>query len=181
MLFRSTDSVCESERISARLTDNGIAHTVLNARQDKDEAEIVARAGMVGQVTVATNMAGRGTDIPLGPGVAARGGLHVVSCQHNSSRRIDRQLIGRCARQGDPGSAQTILCFEQPLLNATIPRMLRALVYRKSGVARPAWLIRLISRLPQVLEENRQREQRREMLKQDRELDNKLSTIDGFE
>jgi len=176
-----TDSVIESERISNCLKESGIAHTVLNARQDKDEAEIVARAGMVGQVTVATNMAGRGTDIPLGPGAADRGGLHVISCQHNSSRRIDRQLIGRCARQGDPGSAQTILSLEQPLLDAAIPRVLRSLLTREEGAARPVWLIRLISRIPQILEENRQREQRREMLKQDRELDHKLSAIEGFE
>jgi preprotein translocase subunit SecA len=176
-----TDSVAESEQISACLEGNGIAHTVLNARQDKDEAEIVARAGMTGQVTVATNMAGRGTDIPLGPGAAERGGLHVISCQHNSSRRIDRQLVGRCARQGDPGSAQTFLCLEQPLLKATIPASVRTLVTRRDGAARPRWLIRLISRLPQMLEENRQRGQRRDLLKQDLELDQKLATIDGFE
>lgn len=176
-----TDSVGESERISASLKENGIEHTVLNARQDKHEAEIVARAGMVAQVTVATNMAGRGTDIPLGPGSAERGGLHVISCQHNSSRRIDRQLIGRCARQGDPGSAQTILCFSQPLLYATIPGVMRSLVIKSNGVARPQWLIRLMSRIPQILEENRQRVQRREMLKQDQELDHKLSAIEGFE
>lgn len=176
-----TDSVAESERISASLNEHGIAHTVLNARQDKNEAEIVRRAGMVGRVTVATNMAGRGTDIPLGQGVTQRGGLHVISCQHNSARRIDRQLIGRSARQGDPGSAQTILCFEQSLLDATIPAVLRSLVARENGAARPKWLIRLIARLPQILEEKKQREQRREMLRQDVELDHKLSSCDGFE
>lgn len=176
-----TDSVAESEQVSACLDAKSIVHTVLNARQDKDEAKIVAHAGAVGRVTVATNMAGRGTDIPLGPGAAVRGGLHVISCQHNSSRRIDRQLIGRCARQGDPGSAQTFLCLEQPLLKATIPGPLRAFVARNDGVTRPRWLISLISRVPQILEERRQRRQRRDMLKQDLELDQKLAAIDGFE
>jgi len=176
-----TDSVQESEQISAFLAMNKITHTVLNARQDKNEAEIVAHAGAVGRVTVATNMAGRGTDIPLAPGSAERGGLHVISCQHNRSRRIDRQLIGRCARQGDPGSSQTFLCLEHPLLNATLPRWLRALIIRPEGLTRPQWLIRLISRLPQMLEESRQRRQRRDMLKQDLTLDQKLATIDGFE
>ncbi|MGD2141453.1 MAG: hypothetical protein PVH25_13730 [Burkholderiales bacterium] len=176
-----TDSVEASEHVSACLAASGIKHTVLNARQDQHEAEIVANAGTVGQVTVATNMAGRGTDIPLGPGAAERGGLHVISCQLNNSRRIDRQLIGRCARQGDPGSAQTFLSLDQSLLEKTVPGWLRALVFRAEAVTTPQWLIRIIVGFSQMLEENRQRTQRRDLLAQDLSLDQKLETIDGFE
>jgi preprotein translocase subunit SecA len=107
-----TSSVAESESLSASLAAAGVAHTVLNARFDAEEAAIVARAGEPGQVTVATNMAGRGTDIPLAAGVAAVGGLHVMCCQFNASRRIDRQLEGRCARQGDPGSVETWISLD---------------------------------------------------------------------
>ena len=109
-----TASVAESEALSARLTAAGVKHAVLNARFDAEEAAIVARAGEPGQVTVATNMAGRGTDIPLAAGVAAAGGLHVMCCQFNASRRIDRQLEGRCARQGDPGSVETWISIATP-------------------------------------------------------------------
>lgn len=111
-----TGSVSESAALSRHLTAVGIPHAVLNASLDADEAEQVARAGEAGQITVATNMAGRGTDIPLGPGVAAAGGLHVLCCQFNRSRRIDRQLEGRCARQGDPGSTETWLSADMPVL-----------------------------------------------------------------
>lgn len=114
-----TGSVSESEALSRRLAAAGVSHAVLNANFDADEAEQVARAGCAGQITVTTNMAGRGTDIPLGDGVAAAGGLHVLSCQFNRSRRIDRQLEGRCARQGDPGSVETWLSVDMPALAGT--------------------------------------------------------------
>lgn len=99
-----TRSVADSESLSELLREYGIAHKVLNARQDHEEAEVVARAGLAGSVTIATNMAGRGTDIPLGEGVVPSGGLHVICAELNDEKRIDRQLHGRCARQGDPGS-----------------------------------------------------------------------------
>ena len=107
-----------------------IAHQVLNAEQSDDEARIVAAAGQPGSVTVATNMAGRGTDIRLDASVAEAGGLHVLSCQLNASRRLDRQLAGRCARQGDRGSAEHWLCAEDFLreheaLSASLARMIR--------------------------------------------------------
>ena len=101
-----TDSVRDSRQLAATLTAAGIEHTVLDALQDADEAAIVAQAGQPGRITVATRMAGRGTDIRLADAVRAAGGLHVICCQHNPNRRIDRQLIGRSARQGDPGSAE---------------------------------------------------------------------------
>ncbi|MEM9058393.1 MAG: prepilin peptidase, partial [Pseudomonadota bacterium] len=113
-----TRTVRASEALSANLTDAGISHELLNARQDADEAATVARAGQVGAVTVATNMAGRGTDIRLGEGVAARGGLHVIATERHEAGRIDRQLIGRCGRQGDPGSFEFILSLEDALVDS---------------------------------------------------------------
>jgi preprotein translocase subunit SecA len=110
-----TRSVAASERIAAHLAEAGIAHVVLNARQDAREAETVAEAGRAGRVTVATNMAGRGTDIHLGAGVAAAGGLHVILTEYHESARIDRQLIGRAGRQGDPGSYEIIASLEDDL------------------------------------------------------------------
>ena len=99
-----TRSVGASEHISRLLHEAGVEHAVLNARQDSAEAEIVAQAGRRGRVTVATNMAGRGTDILLDPEVRAAGGLHVILTEFHESSRIDRQLFGRAGRQGDPGS-----------------------------------------------------------------------------
>ena len=161
-----TDSVAESDALSRRFAAEGIAHALLNARQDEDEARIVAAAGAAGHITIATNMAGRGTDIALGDGVAARGGLHVICCQHNESRHIDRQLVGRCARQGDPGSAQTLLAVDKPLIAQTLPRWLLRRA-GASGPALPQWLARAVVRIPQLLEEGRRRVQRRELLKND--------------
>jgi preprotein translocase subunit SecA len=169
-----TDSVAESERLSALLTAAGLPHRVLNARQDRAEAQIIAAAGQPGQITVATNMAGRGTDIELGPGVAARGGLHVICCQHNASARIDRQLLGRCARQGDPGSAQSLLALDKPMIARLVPRWLARRV-REDGMRRPAWLINTFVRMPQRLEERRQRAQRRNLLEQDLRTERNLS------
>jgi preprotein translocase subunit SecA len=111
-----TRTVEASKKISSRLTALGITHQVLNAEQTQSEAEIVGRAGQPNTVTVATNMAGRGTDIKLGPGVAEKGGLHVIGTERHEAERIDRQLIGRAGRQGDPGSAQFMLSLEDQLL-----------------------------------------------------------------
>ncbi|MDF1526777.1 MAG: hypothetical protein RRA15_07250 [bacterium] len=105
-----------SEHLAALLDERGIKHRVLNARQDAQEAEIIAQAGQLGHVTVATNMAGRGTDIKLGPGVEELGGLHVIATEHHDARRIDRQLFGRCGRQGDAGSYELIASLEDHFL-----------------------------------------------------------------
>jgi preprotein translocase subunit SecA len=113
-----TRSIDKSEHISQRLATAGIAHNVLNAKQDEDEAAVVAQAGERGAVTVATNMAGRGTDIKLGDGVAELGGLHVICTELHESARIDRQLTGRSARQGDPGSFRRFLSLEDEILTA---------------------------------------------------------------
>ena len=111
-----TRTVEASKKVSSRLTALAITHQVLNAEQNANEAEVVAEAGQPGRVTVATNMAGRGTDIKLGPGVAANGGLHVIGTERHEAERIDRQLVGRAGRQGDPGSAQFMLSLEDQLL-----------------------------------------------------------------
>jgi len=105
-----TDSVAAAEAVAARLAACGRAHHVLHARQDADEAAVVAAAGCAGQVTVATRMAGRGTDITLDAAALAAGGLHVLNCQHNPSQRLDRQLAGRAARHGEPGSVEHWRC-----------------------------------------------------------------------
>lgn len=172
-----TDSVADSETLSRLLRQAGLTHVVLNARQDEQEAEVVSRAGNPGVITVSTNMAGRGTDIPLGPGVEALGGLHLICCQHNPSRRIDRQLIGRCARQGNPGSVETLISFEKPLIVRLFPRWV-AVLAGENGWSWPQWLVKLVIRLPQWLEEGRQREQRKQMLEQDARLE-KASVLMG--
>jgi preprotein translocase subunit SecA len=111
-----TRSIDKSDTISCMLTDAGIEHQVLNARHVAAEAEIVAAAGRQGKVTIATNMAGRGTDIKLGPGVEDLGGLHVICTEMHDSARIDRQLIGRCGRQGDPGTYRQYLALDDEIL-----------------------------------------------------------------
>src|SRR5262249_24836288 len=104
-----TRSVEKSEKLSERLTAAGIEHQELNARQHEQEAKIVEHAGELGRVTIATNMAGRGTDIKPDPEVLAAGGLHVLGTERHEALRIDRQLAGRAGRQGDPGGAQFFL------------------------------------------------------------------------
>lgn len=111
-----TTSISQSEELSAMLKRRGIPHNVLNAKYHEKEAEIIAGAGQYGAVTIATNMAGRGTDIVLGEGVPELGGLHILGTERHESRRIDNQLRGRCARQGDPGSAKFYLSLEDDLL-----------------------------------------------------------------
>ncbi|MGD8267063.1 MAG: prepilin peptidase [Desulfobacterales bacterium] len=111
-----TGSISESEHLSSLLTARHLKHRLLNATRQDAEAAIIAAAGRKGQITVATNMAGRGTDIKLGAGVAECGGLHVIATQRFEARRIDRQLFGRCARQGDPGSCQAFISLEDELV-----------------------------------------------------------------
>jgi preprotein translocase subunit SecA len=144
---------------------------VLNAKQDREEAGIVAQAGLAGRITVATNMAGRGTDILLGPGVAERGGLHVVLTEYNESRRIDRQLFGRSARQGDPGSGQALVALDDELFVTQAPRLTRWLAGgRGRGAGPSAWAVALLRWRAQGTAEHRNREAREGTLKQDRRL-----------
>ncbi len=165
-----TASVADSEWLGRELSAAGIAHQVLNARQDRNEAEIVAAAGRKRQVTVATNMAGRGTDIPLGDGVPQRGGLHVIAAGCNPAGRIDRQLYGRCARQGDPGSHEAILSMEDELIRQHIhgvPVGFLSWFATKSG-ALGSRLMLLLHRLAQKREEGQQRRMRRRLIDMDR-------------
>ena len=111
-----TVSIEKSERLSKMLKKKGIPHQVLNEKHHEKEAKIIAQAGQPGAVTIATNMAGRGTDIVLGPGVAEAGGLHIIGTERHESRRIDNQLRGRSGRQGDPGSSRFYLSLEDDLM-----------------------------------------------------------------
>ncbi len=111
-----TRSVEKSEKLSGLLREAGVEHCVLNARQNESEAMLIEKAGQQGRITVATNMAGRGTDIKPVPEVLAAGGLHVIGTERHDSMRIDRQLAGRAGRQGDPGSSQFFMCLEDELL-----------------------------------------------------------------
>jgi preprotein translocase subunit SecA len=113
-----TRSIDKSEHLSQLLAMRDIHHTVLNARHIEREAEIVSDAGQPKKVTVATNMAGRGTDIKLGEGVKELGGLHVVCTELHEAQRIDRQLIGRCGRQGDPGTYRQFLAMDDEILES---------------------------------------------------------------
>lgn len=116
-----TETVAQSEALSECLAARRLAHRVLNARQDRDESELIAAAGQPGQVTVATSMAGRGTDIGCHPQVLEQGGLHVILCQVNASARIDRQFIGRAGRQGQPGSVQRMVAADFALFRKWWP------------------------------------------------------------
>jgi len=182
-LLIGTCSVEESEQVGGWLEQEGISHRVLNARQDQHEAEIIAAAGQQGAITVATNMAGRGTDIELGPGVEELGGLHVISLGLNDSYRIDRQLYGRCARQGDPGSAEAILSLEDAALtNYFAPAVLKFLAgLAHTGKPVPAFVSRLVLRLPQHSYEKKQCRMRKALMKQDKRLRRTLAFAGRFE
>ena len=164
-----TRSVGASEHLSELLDKARIPHRVLNARQDLEEARIVAEAGELGRITVATNMAGRGTDIRLGPLVAKLGGLHVLATERHEARRIDRQLFGRCGRQGDPGVCQAIISLEDELVGEFYGRSLNWLVRRWSGrgAPLPGWLGAIIVNLAQVADEYRHSRIRQNLLKVD--------------
>jgi preprotein translocase subunit SecA len=115
-----TRSIDKSELLSRLMAAHGVEHAVLNARHVAQEAEIVSAAGQLGKVTVATNMAGRGTDVRLGEGVKELGGLHVICSELHEAQRIDRQLIGRCGRQGDPGTYRQFLALDDEILETAL-------------------------------------------------------------
>lgn len=152
-----TRSIAKSDLLAAMLTQEGILHSVLNARQIEREAEIVATAGQAGRVTVATNMAGRGTDIKIDDTVARLGGLHVIGTEMHDSARIDRQLLGRCGRQGDPGSFQQFVCSEDKLLENAYGKQ-KADRYRKTGKIRSTrWWINLFAKAQRKVEDQHYR------------------------
>jgi preprotein translocase subunit SecA len=153
-----TTSVEVSELMSKMLTMRKIPHQVLNAKQHQREAEIVANAGMPGTVTIATNMAGRGTDIKLGPGVKEAGGLAIIGTEKHESRRVDRQLRGRAGRQGDPGSSQFYVSLEDDLMrlfnSERIAKIMDTMGLKEGEVIQAGMVTRSIERAQKKVEEN---------------------------
>ena len=152
-----TRSIAKSELLSHLLRERGLPHLVLNANHVEREAEIVAEAGQHGKVTVATNMAGRGTDIQISEDVRQLGGLHVIGTELHESARIDLQLFGRCARQGDPGTIRQFLAHDDQLLD-TAHGIARANWYRKIGKLRGTeWWVKLFRRAQEKVEKRHYR------------------------
>jgi preprotein translocase subunit SecA len=153
-----TTSVEISERLSRMLQMRGIDHNVLNAKQHQREAEIVAEAGQAGKVTIATNMAGRGTDIKLGPGVREAGGLAIIGTERHDSRRVDRQLRGRSGRQGDPGSSQFYISLEDQLMRLfqsdRIAGLMDRMGHKEGDVIQHSMVSKSIERAQKKVEEN---------------------------
>ncbi len=171
-----TASVSESQHLSDRLSSNNLDHRLLNARHHASEAQIIAGAGKRGRITVSTNMAGRGTDIELGPGVADLGGLHVIATERFSARRIDRQLAGRCARQGDPGSTQAFISLQDELIvknSHGIAAAVRRLAGRRNRELRAAIWRHLVRGMQRHAERASFRT-RRDVLSADNWLDQQL-------
>jgi preprotein translocase subunit SecA len=172
-----TRSVRVSEKLADMLSERGLEYNLLNAVRHKEEAQIVAAAGEQSRITLATNMAGRGTDIKLGRGVADMGGLHVIATERHESGRIDRQLFGRCARQGDPGSAQAFMSVDDELIRRFVPdwmrRRLKSAVAIKGPGARPLAQM-AISRAQRAAQRMAFR-QRHSVLKMDTWLEEALS------
>jgi len=160
-----TRSVLASEEVSRRLDAKHVLHRVLNATQTAQEASIIAEAGQRGQITVATNMAGRGTDIKLAKGIAELGGLHVIATEPHGSYRVDRQLFGRAARQGDPGCAQMFSCAEDDLFIRHANRLRKAW---------PAVGPRKLIKIAQAHAEHLARFNRKQVLKSDDWMDQSL-------
>jgi preprotein translocase subunit SecA len=160
-----TRSIERSLELSELLRSAGIVHDVLNAHEEAREAEIVAGAGEQGRVTVATNMAGRGTDIRLGRGVRELGGLHVIMTEMHESSRVDRQLIGRCGRQGDPGSFRLILSLEDDLLREGLgAKRHRRYLHRKQNRLSPNKVSERLYRKAQRRVERKKFRQRKSLL-----------------
>jgi preprotein translocase subunit SecA len=172
-----TRSVAASEYLSKLLTSVHLPHRVLNARQDEEEADIVARAGQEGQITVATNMAGRGTDIILSSDVRKLGGLHVMATEHHDARRIDRQLFGRCGRQGDPGTYVVIASMDDRLLRTYLSSLLGRLARRVANPERKLgrWIGNRFAAYAQRKAERRHYHVRRELLKYDESLESAIA------
>jgi preprotein translocase subunit SecA len=172
-----TRTVRDSERLAGLLAAAGLECRVLNALQDRLEAEIIAQAGQPGQITVATNMAGRGTDIKLGLGIEAIGGLHVLATERHDAQRIDRQLFGRCGRQGQPGTYEAFISLEDELLRTHAAALAGWLAARRldpgAGIGRS--LGALLFRYTQRTTERRHFVIRRDLLKLDESMDRALA------
>ncbi len=178
-----TRTVKDSEHISELLKRSNCTHRVLNAKYNEEEAEIIASAGKAGYITVATNMAGRGTDIKLDAAADRAGGLHVICCERNDSRRIDRQLAGRSSRQGDPGSYKVICSIEDDAVIKYFSNMTLMLLhyrYRRNlpfgEIVRPRSMASMLINLPQRIIEYQHRQIRNSMMK----IDEKRESMLGF-
>jgi preprotein translocase subunit SecA len=172
-----TRTVADSQRLSASLSEAGLPHRVLNALQDKEEAETVALAGRAKQITVATNMAGRGTDIKLELGVEDLGGLHVIATEPHDAHRIDRQLFGRCGRQGERGTFEAFASLEDELLRShPAPILSRIRAHRVDPKATGGrWLATYLVRSSQSVAERKHYLMRRDLLKFDESVDSALA------
>ena len=173
-------TIHDSEALSERLTAAEIEHHVLNGRQDADEADVIALAGQPSRVTISTNLAGRGTDIRLSPAAAAAGGLHVIACGRHRARRIDRQLIGRSARQGAPGSAEFLICADDALIAENAPWLSRRIVSRSNACGAACEdFTGAIDRIQRRVERN-DTTARRLMLKRDLERETVLGELESI-
>jgi preprotein translocase subunit SecA len=172
-----TRTVAASDHLSRLLAQQHVPHRVLNARQDGEEAAIIAEAGRPGCMTVATNMAGRGTDIRLAEEVAAAGGLHVIATERHDARRIDRQLYGRCGRQGDRGTYQAILSLEDEIITAQTGPFIRwvASLVSSLGKGTTAWVGRALFWWSQRRAERTHAHMRMAVLKMDEHLNTALA------
>lgn len=175
-----TRSVEASELLSKLLAARGVVHTVLNARQDKEEADAVGMAGQLGRITVATNMAGRGTDIKLAAEVETRGGLHVILTEFHESARVDRQLFGRSARQGNPGSVEAIVSLSDELFLRYTPTLLRFGLPFFPGRDKPsALLMKYLVGYAQNKAERQNRRIRLDTIRRDRQWLKALGFVGG--
>ena len=161
-----------------RLSERGLEAKILNATRLKEEAELISLAGEKGRIIIATNMAGRGTDIKLGQGVVALGGLHVIATERHESGRVDRQLFGRAGRQGDPGSAQAFVSFEDELICKYLPKSVQKVVAKSNLPAKEKianWAFNFAQRKAQALAFK----QRKDVIRSDLRLDESLSFAGG--
>jgi preprotein translocase subunit SecA len=173
-----TRSVEASETVSGMMEEAGLPYRVLNARQDKEEAAIISEAGKARNITVATNMAGRGTDIRLDADVVNMGGLYVIATERHDSRRIDRQLFGRCARQGDPGTCEAFVSLEDELLTTYLGRFLQRIatvgLLISENLLGP-WIGGILLREAQRKAERLHARARHDLLKMDEQMSDSLA------
>lgn len=175
-----TRSVEASETLGSLLAGMGVAHTILNARQDQEEADAVAQAGLEGRITVATNMAGRGTDIKLSAAVEGKGGLHVILTEFHESARVDRQLFGRAARQGNPGTTEAIVSLTDEVFTRYAPSVSAWMApWCVGGSKRSALLFRMLVSYAQTRAERKNRAVRLETIKRDRRWQQALGFVGG--
>ena len=178
-----TTSIEKSERISDVLKRRGIDHEVLNAKQHAREAEIIAKAGQPSRVTIATNMAGRGTDIKLGEGVTGSGGLHIIGTERHEARRIDNQLRGRSGRQGDPGVSRFFLSLEDDLMRKfagpRVKELLSKLGLKDGQAIEHKWVTNAVERAQKKVEE-RNFEIRKRLLEYDEVMNEQRTLIYGY-